>query len=244
VPGPFTDSEIAEFGARLEHVLQQQTLEFGGDGPMAAIGDASTVRCPLAHDDLFLRLVTPALVLDVCRRLLGDYVVVMQQNGIINPPRERHTQAAYHRDLPYQHFTSSRPLAVSALFCVDPFRADTGATTVIPGSHHVEAFPAEAVARSLEVPVEAPGSFLVFDSMLFHRAGPNTSDRPRRAVNQVFTIPLIAQQISLPHALRGRHADDPALARLLGYESAPAESVLAWRERRLARTSRASTVSG
>ena len=83
----------------------------------------------------------------------------------------------------------------------------------------MEAFPAADVAAQLDTPVTAePGSFIVFDSMLFHRAGPNVSDRPRRAVNQVFSVPIIAQQVSLPDALEGRHADDPALARLLGYE--------------------------
>jgi hypothetical protein len=54
-------------------------------------------------------------------------------------------------------------------------------------------------------------------------------------VNQVFSVPIIAQQVSLPDTLGGRHADDPHLARLLGYEVAPPRSILAWRERRLAR---------
>jgi ectoine hydroxylase-related dioxygenase (phytanoyl-CoA dioxygenase family) len=236
LPGRFSASDAADFGARLEQVLLRQIDEFGGAERIAAIGDGSTVRCPLAHDDAFLRLVTDPLLLAVCRRLLGDYIVVMQQNGVINPPRQPHTQLAYHRDLPYQHFASSRPLAVSALLCIDPFTAQTGATTVLPASHHLEGFPSPAVAAALDVAVEAdPGSFIVFDSMLFHRAGRNVSDRPRRAVNQVFSIPLIVQQISLPDALQGRYADDPALARLLGYDAAPAPSVLAWRERRLAR---------
>jgi ectoine hydroxylase-related dioxygenase (phytanoyl-CoA dioxygenase family) len=160
----------------------------------------------------------------------------MQQNGVINPPRQPHAQVAYHRDLPYQHFVSSRPLAISALFCIDPFRPETGATTVLPASHRVEAFPSDEVASLLDTPLSAePGSFIVFDSMLFHRAGPNRSDRPRRAVNHVFSIPIIAQQISIPDALKGRHAGDPALARLLGYETDPPSSVLEWRERRLAR---------
>jgi ectoine hydroxylase-related dioxygenase (phytanoyl-CoA dioxygenase family) len=104
----------------------------------------------------------------------------------------------------------------------------------------MEQFPSEAVAAELDTAVSAdPGSFLVFDSMVFHRAGDNRSGRPRRAVNQVFTTPIIAQQISLPDALNGRYSADPALARLFGYEVAPARSVAAWRERRLARARRA-----
>jgi ectoine hydroxylase-related dioxygenase (phytanoyl-CoA dioxygenase family) len=133
---------------------------------------------------------------------------------------------------------SSRPLAISVLFCIDPFRPETGATTVLPASHRVEAFPSDETAAALDTSIAADaGSFIVFDSMLFHRAGSNRSGRPRRAVNQVFSVPIIAQQVSLPAMLKGKYADDPALARLLGYHSGPADSVVGWRERRLARPS-------
>ena len=236
VPGGFSTAEITDFGTRLEQVMARQVEEFGGADRLASIGDALTARCPVAYDEAFLALAAHDRVLAICRELLGDYIILMQQNGVINPSGQRHTQVAYHRDLPYQHFVSSRPLAVSALFCIDPFTIDTGATTVIPGSHRMEQFPSDAVAAELDTPVSAdPGSFIVFDSMVFHRAGENRSGRPRRAVNQVFSTPIIAQQISLPDALNGRYADDPALARLLGYDVAPARSVTAWRERRLAR---------
>jgi hypothetical protein len=232
VSGGFTTSEIDEWGGRLDTVLERQVAEFGIDR-LQAIGDALTARCPLVYDEAFVRLAAHPTVLTVVRRLLGDYVILMQQNGVINSPRQAHTQIAYHRDLPYQHFTSSRPLAISALFCVDPFRPETGATTVLPGSHKIEAFPSDALASELDTAVTAePGSFIMFDSMLFHRAGVNSADRVRRAVNQVYSIPLIAQQVSLPDALGGKYRDDPALARLLGYDSAPARSVNAWRERR------------
>jgi hypothetical protein len=238
LPGGWTAPEIADFGRRLDDVLVAQAAEFGGER-IAAVGDTFTARCPLLYDDAFLQLVSFPPLLALCRALLGQYVVLMQQNGVVNPAGQSHTQTAYHRDLPYQHFVSSRPLAISALFCIDPFRRDTGATTVLPGSHRVETFPSSAVAETLDTSVEADaGSFIVFDSMLFHRAGTNTSMSPRRAVNQVFSVPIIAQQISLPSALGRRYADDPDLARLLGYEAAPAPSVVAWRERRLLRVRR------
>jgi ectoine hydroxylase-related dioxygenase (phytanoyl-CoA dioxygenase family) len=111
-----------------------------------------------------------------------------------------------------------------------------GATVVLPGTHRIERFPSATVATEIERPVEAPaGSFLVFDSMLFHRAGHNTSTAVRRAVNHVYALPFIGQQISMPDILRGRYADDPALRRLLGYETNPAPSVDDWWARRRAR---------
>jgi ectoine hydroxylase-related dioxygenase (phytanoyl-CoA dioxygenase family) len=236
VPGGFDPARVEEFGRRLDGVLARQVEEFGGTPRIAAIGDTRTARCLLAYDSAFIDLAAHPDVLALCRQLLGDYVVLMQQNGVVNPSDDTHRQQAYHRDLPYQHFVSSRPLAVSALFCIDPFRPETGATTVLPASHRMEVFPSDQTAAELDTPVAAEaGSFIVFDSMLFHRAGTNRSGRPRRAVNQVFTVPIIAQQISLPSILQGRYADVPQLARLLGYESSPAESVIAWRERRLRR---------
>lgn len=235
ISGGFSSAEVADLSARLDQVMARQAEEFGADR-LASIGDAMTARCPLVYDEAFVTLAAHPGVLAVCRELLGDYVILMQQNGVINPSGQRHTQVAYHRDLPYQHFVSSRPLAVSALFCIDPFTTETGATTMIPGSHRMEQFPSDSVAAELDTAVSAePGSFIVFDSMVFHRAGENRSGRPRRAVNQVFSSPIIAQQISLPEALGGRYAKDPALARLFGYDVAPARSVTAWRERRLAR---------
>jgi ectoine hydroxylase-related dioxygenase (phytanoyl-CoA dioxygenase family) len=234
--GVFSARDTADLAARLDEVLRRQTHEFGSER-LEQIGDGFTARCPLVDDAAFLTVAAHPLLLALVRLLLGDYIVLMQQNGVINPPQEGHTQGAYHRDLPYQHFVSSRPLAISALFCIDPFRAETGATIVIPGSHHAERFPSADVAASLQVSVNAePGSFVVFDAMLFHRAGENRSGRVRRAVNNVFSVPIIAQQISLPSALNGRYSDDPALARLLGYDSTPAASVADWRMRRLRRT--------
>ena len=194
--------DIDRLGASLDAILERQAEEFGGIDQLVRIGDAYTARCPLVYDDGFVELVRHPLLLSLCRRLLGEYVQLMQQNGVVNPPGENHPQGAYHRDLPYQHFVSSRPLAVSALFCIDPFRVETGATTVLPASHLNERFPSDEVRASIETPIEAaPGAFIVFDSMLFHRAGANRSGRPRRAVNHVFTVPIIAQQIALPAAL-------------------------------------------
>ncbi len=236
IPPQLTAAATADLGQRLEAVYDRQVEDFGGVERLRSIGDAYTVRCPLVYDDAFLALATQPTVLALARHLLGDYIVLMQQNGILNPPADDHTQAAYHRDLPYQHFVSSRPLAVSALFCIDAFTVDSGATVVVPGSHRVERFASTEAVRSMEVAVTAdPASFIVFDAMLFHRAGNNRTDRLRRAVNHVFTVPIIAQQISLPAALQGRHRERPELSRLLGYDSTPPASVEEWRQRRLER---------
>jgi ectoine hydroxylase-related dioxygenase (phytanoyl-CoA dioxygenase family) len=232
-------ADVDGFVARVDALLERQTAAAGGSERLADIGEQEIARACLAYDDAFLQLATNPRVLEICRLLLGDYFVLMQQNGIVNSPDRVHAQTAYHRDLPYQHFVTSRPLSISALFCIDPFTTANGATLVLPSSHKFEQFPSETLVRELERPVEAPaGSFIVFDSMLFHRAGRNTSAAPRRGVNHVFTLPFIAQQISFPAALGGRFSDQPEIARLLGYGAGPAASLEEWWERRAIRRRR------
>jgi ectoine hydroxylase-related dioxygenase (phytanoyl-CoA dioxygenase family) len=166
-------------------------------------------------------------------RLLGDYFVLSQQNSVVLQPMTAHDQSQYHRDLPYQHFVSTQPLAVNALFCVDPFTVESGATLVIPGSHKYEPFPSAQTIRRLERTTVAPeGSFIVLDAMVFHRSGANRGMAPRRAINHVFVLPFIRQQIDLPAALGGRYANDPMLRRLLGYDVQTPASVAQWRAQR------------
>jgi ectoine hydroxylase-related dioxygenase (phytanoyl-CoA dioxygenase family) len=229
--------EVAAYRDRVDEVIRRQEEEAGGAQALASIGDANTGRALLAYDVSFLTLATNARLLGIVGRLLGDYFVLGQQNSIVLPPQKLHEQAQYHRDLPYQHFVSSRPIAINALFCVDPFTAQNGATQVAPGSHKYEPFPSDQTIRCLARVVEAPaGSFIVLDAMLFHRGGVNLTAQARRGVNHVFALPFVRQQIDLPAMLGEKYAKDPALRRLLGYDAQTPTSVRDWRARRVTKT--------
>jgi ectoine hydroxylase-related dioxygenase (phytanoyl-CoA dioxygenase family) len=194
--------------------------------------------CPLAYDELFLSLVTDRRILDIVERLLGDYFIVMLQNGILNVPQigADQTSGYWHRDFGYQHFVSSRPIGVTAIHCLDNFNGVTGGTRVLPNSHRQETFPSEEFLRLHDRGIEAPaGSVVLLDSMLYHRGGHNTSPNVRRGINTTYALPLIKQQINLPEALKGRYREDPFLARLLGYESEVDPDVRSFRQRRLRR---------
>jgi ectoine hydroxylase-related dioxygenase (phytanoyl-CoA dioxygenase family) len=235
LPGVLDEGELTEARERIDATYDRQVEEFGGVDRLEQINDADIVRCPLEYDDYFVEMAANRSVQEVVTRLLGDYVVLMAQNAIINRPSDdEYFQHAWHRDLQYRHFTSSRPLGISALYCIDDFSAATGGTHLLPASHRSEGFPTpEFIERHGVIAEAEPGSVLLFDSMIFHRAGDNSSGRIRRAVNHIFTLPLIQQQISLPDALRGRFSDDPHLRRLLGYEAPPGTSTLDWRTKKL-----------
>ncbi|MFX5510311.1 hypothetical protein ABTD49_20870, partial [Acinetobacter baumannii] len=79
-----------------------------------------TIRAPLVHGSaVFRRLATNPVLMEVLQKLIVGKFILNQQNGVINPPGATYNQGAWHRDLPYQHYVSSTPLAVNALFCVD-----------------------------------------------------------------------------------------------------------------------------
>lgn len=181
----------------LDAVLQAQTARFGGLAALEAIGEANQARALCNEDARFWDLVTLPDVNTVIERLLGPAAIVMQQNGVVMPAGgDEHQQQRWHRDLPYQNWVSSAPLAIGALCALDPFSAMSGGTAFLPGSHRFASFPSEAFIGQRQQVIEAPaGSVILFDAMSFHRGGTNRGTTPRRAVNTLFGVPLLAQQV-------------------------------------------------
>ncbi len=221
----------------IDNTYEVQVQELGDEARLRSINDADIARSLLVYNDFFLdRVAVNAAVLDIVRTFLGANISLSSQVGILSRPANSLYQLAWHRELQYQHFVSSKPLAIQSLFCIDEFSATSGGTFVLPGSHLIEEFPSDEFVREHETQICAPaGSALVFNSMLYHRAGANAGDSTRRAINNLYTLPIIQQQINFAKMLGGRHADDPFLRGLLGYEWSTADSVLDWRSARLAR---------
>lgn len=105
---------------------------------------------------------------------------------------------------------------MNALFCVDDFTLDNGSTFVIPATHKEINYPSESFVERNAVQVTAKaGQYILLDCMLFHSGGFNRTQKERRAVNHVFTIPYFKQQIKLAGQL---NMDDltPAERELFG----------------------------
>jgi hypothetical protein len=232
--GALKAAEVPELCHLLDSVYQTQCVEVGGEDILHEIHDVDIVRCPLAYETKFLDLARHPLIVDVAGKLLGQNIVLLMQNGIINRPDRPQAQSSWHRDLNYQHWVASKPLAIGALVCLEDFSEITGGTRFLPGSHKFEEFPPEELIGGFEVGIEAPkGSILFFDAMTFHRAGVNTSAGIRRAVNHVIGVPILCQQIDIPSMLHDSPPEDLWLAGYLGFRWNPAESVRKWRLNKL-----------
>ena len=230
-----TPDEIREGADRLDAVLANQEEEFGLEN-LDRISDRNLARVPLAYDPWFLKVATHPRVLAVARALIGDHIILHTQNGILNPSDAVHHQSKWHRDIPYQEWTSSRPIAMATLFCFDDFSPKTGGTYVLPFSQKFDKFPSEHYVGAHELPVTAPaGSAIMFDAMLYHRAGSNSSGKIRRGVNNVFATPILKQQIDIPRMLGPDFPENDEMARFLGYTTVVRESVRDYRANKLKR---------
>lgn len=204
-----------------------------GEKELRTVDEYWTVRAPLTLDLEFLTLAINERLISAMRRLISGKFILNQQNSVINPPGESYNQAAWHRDLPYQHFVSSTPIAVNALFCLDEFTAQNGATFILPASHKSEAFPSPNYVKKNALQVEAPaGSFILLDCMAFHAGGFNRTQSARRAINQVYTVPFFKQQINIPANMKNNKDLSIEARDLLGFGYLEPQTIAEYIERR------------
>lgn len=235
IEGVLSKEELQNYRSKIDLIYQKQESEFGFK-QLKTIKEVNMCRMPLKYDDYFINIITNQTVLNVVKRFLGEFFILNLQNAIINMPNQEHHQSSWHRDLPYQNYVISNPLSINALFCIDEFNYETGGTAVVPYTHKMEVLPSDRYIQKHSKTVVAPvGSVVIFDSMLFHKAGYNSSNIVRRSINQQYQIPLLKQFYDFPKALNGRFSDNPLLKQLLGYTSQTPEDDIQWRKNRVER---------
>jgi ectoine hydroxylase-related dioxygenase (phytanoyl-CoA dioxygenase family) len=103
------------------------------------------------------------------------------QNAPINRPQDSHYGSTWHRDLSYQHFVCSQPISIVCRICLDQFTLENGGTRIIPFSQKIEEFPSWKYVKNNEKTILANvGDVIIFDSMLFHSAGTNKTNKERK----------------------------------------------------------------
>lgn len=226
--------ELAVLRTKLDRAYEAQRAEATAAGfDLKDIQEENQVRAPLCYDDHFLEIARHPRVLEAVRAILGNYFLIHLQIGIINAPSVENRQSVWHRDLLYQDFVISKPLAVTVMLCIDDFRPETGGTEAVPFSHRLEKMPSkEYIAKHATPIIAKAGSVFLMDSMLIHQAGFNSSKGIRRGLNTIYACGLLKQQVSFQSQLDGKHKEDPFLNMLLGYDAEPSKSVLDWRKRR------------
>jgi len=186
-------------------------------------GELGVLRLLCKYDQAFLDLLATPEILAVIDATVSPTAVLHLQNGFILPsfkPGEapKVFQNRYHMDFP--RVLNGYFMSVNVMLAIDEFRPDNGATIVLPGSHQKVVAPQLDKLEHTALAATCPaGSMLVFDSTLYHAAGPNTSGADRLAINHQFTRSYIKQQIDYVRALGDERvlAQPPRTQQLLGW---------------------------
>ncbi len=215
----------AALGRIRDAMYRAQTQITGevGDERLKRAGELGVLRLVARYDQAFLDLLALPELLAVVDATVSSTAILHLQNGFILPsfkPGEapKVFQSRYHMDFP--RVLNGYMMSINVMLAIDEFRPDNGATLIIPGSHQKTQPPDFEKVEQLVIPATCPqGSMLVFDSTLFHAAGPNTSGADRLAINHQFTRSYVKQQVDYVRALGDEVvlAQPPRTQQLLGW---------------------------
>lgn len=137
-----------------------------------------------------------------------------------------------HRD--QRSFSNDLPLMLNTIVMLDDFTENNGATWILPCGHLWKEKPCCEVFDKIAIQTIAPaGSMLMFNSNMWHAAGENRTNKPRRSVTPMFCKPFIKPQFDYPRALgydKGHEYSD-WLCQLLGYNARVPASFSEWYQR-------------
>ncbi len=205
------DRETLDETKERMYAVQRQIRVDVGEERLSRARELGVLRLVAKYDPFFFRFLELDPVLSIVDATVSDTAILHVQNGLILPSSEEALpdvfQNRFHRDFP--RVLNGYPMSVNTFFAIDEFRADNGATLLVPGTHQKDPRPPDEFLMARSVPSLCPaGSMLVFDSTLWHAAGENTSGADRLALNQQFTRSYVKQQVDYVRAL----GDDVVLA--------------------------------
>ena len=238
MPSRLGIAELHKLREKILAIYETQSSELLNNNALEIIGDKSIARGLCAYDNVFLDILRDPNLNQIISKSLQQKFILISQNGIINSKyhAKSHNLFNWHRDLNYQHYVSSRPLALSVLLALDDFTEESGGTSILEGTHKIEALPSYEYIKNNKRTIQCPsGSWVIFDSMTFHRTGRNFQNHHRIAINHIFASPMFARPYSFKNMREqnGINSCEKFYSMILGYEYETKGSVLEWRKSKL-----------
>jgi len=199
IPGPVPPDALPGLVAAYD-----ATLEAAAGTPDHRVGTTTTRLFGLVDQDAaFDAIYVHPPLLEAAARVIGGPFRLSSMLGRTLRPGT--AAQGLHADLPRDD--PARPM-VGFILMLDPFRADNGATRVVPGSHRwpevpEAVLPDPAAAFEGEVLACGPaGALLVFDASVWHGHTANTSGAPRRSIQGYFVPRGAPSAFDIPSRLQ------------------------------------------
>ena len=120
----------------------------------------------------------------------GKYILNSFGGNILR--KETSYANAIHRDI--RSFSGDIPLMLNTLVFLDDFTPENGATWLMSGGHILPDKPSEEMFNDACFQITGKvGTVVVWNSNMWHRAGENKTDYPRRSLTPEFTKPFMKQ---------------------------------------------------
>jgi ectoine hydroxylase-related dioxygenase (phytanoyl-CoA dioxygenase family) len=217
--GLLPPDRVAEARARLVELAEQEVKD--GTDYVYENGANQRIWTLLNKGQCFVDIALDPTVCTLMEHLLGfDFLLSNIDANIAGPggnPMFVHADQSFVPD-PWPPY----PLVANAMWMLDDFTPENGATRIVPGSHKEARQPDFSMTAEQTTPVCGPaGTAMVFDGRLWHQTGPNTTaDQRRHGILAYYCRPFMRQQenwfLSIdPDVLADAH---PRLKHMLGYD--------------------------
>lgn len=215
IPDVLSPERLARLRNQLQVIAEYEASTEGGY--FYNKGTCQRIWNLLNKGEEFQELVQEDAVLRLVSSIIDPYFLLSNIDAnIIGPgatPMRLHADQGW-MPLPWPSYA----LTANAIWMLDDFTPENGATRLVPGTH-IRGGPPDSVDDPEPICGRA-GSVLIFDGRLWHQTGANWTPTPRRAVLCYYCRAFIRQQenffVSLaPHVLAGA---SPVLRRLLGWD--------------------------
>jgi hypothetical protein len=147
------------------------------------------VQAPIEYDPVLRDLLWHPRTFPVIRALVGEDVMMIDNDLFITPPRTPHTHADWHHDVGMAGvYHPKSTLMVKIFFLLTDVDEASGGTAMIPGSHRFED---EFTFPRVEDPKQMPGAVqmtgqagdaYLFNGRVYHCAVNNEAERPRKVL--------------------------------------------------------------
>lgn len=194
------------------------------------IGDNmnGTLHHLLGQEDVFLEFINRLYLHDYIKQFFQAPYILNGFGGVINLPSSTSYVCNVHRDIRTFY---NIPMMLNMLVMVDDFTLDNGATWFLTGSNNKDERPSdEFFYDHADRAVGRAGDIILFDSLLWHAAGKNKSEQPRRALTLTFSRPFMKQQLDYPRLLGYDNGNNypEDVRQVLGYNSRVPSNLDEW----------------
>lgn len=183
----------------------------------------------LADGKSFLELLQRAYLDEYLKSFFDGNYILNTFGGNLNLRKQFTYASVVHRDV--RTYTREIKFLMNIIIMLDDFTLDNGATYLLSGSHLKQGKPTdEEFFSTADRAVGKSGSIVLWDSNIWHAAGQNKTDAPRRSLSLIYSKPFMKQQFDYPRSVGYENAGSysEAFRQIVGFNARVPASLEEW----------------